>query len=140
MYLCKNILVKMPNYLFAYVYPLVLVLHHFPLQEIWRKKYTHIYCWARNGGTASLFLFVCVHVNIILSACSYKCPTVCQGLAVTLQHCRLIFSCSKGPEKTVLRLGHLCLECVILVFLQRLQVAGTLFKANDHVSLLKVTL
>lgn len=48
------------------------------------------------------------------------------------QHCKLVFSYREGPEKTVLRLGHLSLDCVILVFLQRLQVVETSFKAKYH--------
>ena len=60
---------------------------------------------------------------------SESVPMSLSGFAVVLYKSYLLES---SPKKTVLRLGHLFPECAILVFLQRVQVVETLFKAKYH--------
>lgn len=61
---------------------------------------------------------------------SESVPISLSGFAVTLYNKSSVLESS--PKKTVLRLGDLFPECAILVFLQRVQVVETLFKAKYH--------
>ena len=61
---------------------------------------------------------------------SESVPMSLSGFAVVLYNKSYLLESS--PKKTVLRLGHLFPECAILVFLQRVQVVETLFKAKYH--------
>lgn len=57
-------------------------------------------------------------------------PMSLAGFCYPTAHCKLVFSCREGPEKTVLGLGHWSPECVVLAFLQTLPVVETLLKAK----------
>ena len=61
---------------------------------------------------------------------SESVPISLSGFAVTLYNKSSVLESS--PKKTVLRLGDWPPECAILVFLQRVQVVETLFKAKYH--------
>lgn len=88
-----------------------------------RKKNSHF--MVSKELPHSLFSVLLFWVQV-----SESVPISLSGFAVTLYNKSSLLEST--PKKTVLRSGDLFPECAILVFLQRVQVVETLFKAKYH--------
>lgn len=131
-----HISVKMSNDLVECVHTWLLVSNHFPPRN--SKEKNPIYPIVEQRTASLFFSSSSDYFEFRFLKASHRASL---GFAVTtLQHCKLVFSCRESPEKTLLRLGHLLLDYVVLIIFAKVAGSGNFIQGKIlHESLLNLT-